>query len=247
MTKVRYSRNSRLERIRQEMNEPETFRAVARFVDKYREAGERLEDIGAKLGVVGIVEQKLAFEGGIFPNPAGYIIKINSLSPPTRKRFTLAHELAHLLISPKTASSARRCLKSSDLETACDVIAAELLMPESMVLGSIGQPASLDSLILLARRSSVSIQAAAVRICDLGLWRESIGFWKWDKGARELWWVGRRFWTDYQPPFVAFEQAVHIVGVVRTKEFYSDSEGTHAVSLEVKRMGQDYLIGLALA
>lgn len=244
MKKTRYSGNKYLERIRLRTNEGNTFRAVSRFVAEFRDVQESLADLAAKLGVVQIVEQKLPFEGGIFASSAGPVIKLNSLSAQTRKRFTLAHELAHLIVSPNTANSARRCLKSSDLETACDFVAAELLMSEEAMRNSIERRASIESLLSLTSQFGVSLQAAAVRVKDLGLWNESIGMWRWDQTAKELWWVGRRYWIDYQPPFVAFERAAQTHSVVTTSEFYSDFRGTHATSLQVKKLGHNYLVGL---
>jgi Zn-dependent peptidase ImmA (M78 family) len=237
-------RNNYIASICRSIGEAAALRAVAKYVDQYRRPGMTLEDIGRALGVSAIVREKLPFDGGVFSEGTELTIKINSSSIPTRQRFTLAHELGHLIISAGSTRSARRCLKSNPLEEACDCVAAELLMPMDQVRTFVEKPASMRALLSFANRFNVSINAAAVRINELKVWKESIGLWKWDGGAKQLWYVGKRFWSDKQLPSGAFEEAMRSTSSLTTDALCSDSRGTRSVDIRVQRLGRDYILGL---
>ena len=118
-------KNRYITRICERFGEHNHYRAIQRLVGEYRRNGETLERVADKLGVTGIVKERLPFDGGVFWDGQGLKIKLNSVSPWTRQRFTFAHELAHLILDPKKATSARRCVVSSCLEGACDAVASE--------------------------------------------------------------------------------------------------------------------------
>src|SRR5207249_5290404 len=173
-----------------------------------------------KFGVAEIANERLPFEGGIFCRGDQLIIKLNAASPRTRQTFTLAHETAHLILAPQKAKGARRSFRCTDLESACDTVAAELLMPLEEIRVLASENASIDTLMNLARRFQVSLHAMAVRINDLKLWKHSIGFWRWNEGATELWFVGRRLWQTPKPYFNAFELAMQSQGAIKMSEQY---------------------------
>ena len=82
------------------VGETNWIRSAMVFVNRFHEVGTRLADTAYRLGVDKIVEAALPFDGGVFEDSRGsIIIKLNSLSPRTRRRFTLAHEPGHLMIS----------------------------------------------------------------------------------------------------------------------------------------------------
>jgi Zn-dependent peptidase ImmA (M78 family) len=138
----------------------------------------------------------------------------------------------------------RRCLNSTDLERACDAVAAELLMPLDEVRASAGGDASVDTLRMLARRFEVSLHAMAVCINELKIWKHSIGLWRWDGGATELWFVGRRLWPTRTPYFNAFELAMQSQGAVKMSEMYMRMDGARFALIEVRRLGKDYLLAV---
>ena len=243
-TMNRKSRNSYIASICRSTGETDPHRAVAKHVKAYRQPGMTIEEIVRGLGVSEVVEEKLDFDGGVFSSGTNLIIKINSSSHPTRRRFTLAHELAHLIISAENAQSARRCLKSNPLEDACDFVAAELLMPMEEVNDRVEKRASIESLRSFAQRFNVSFQAAAVRIKELGMWKESIGRWKWNGSTEQLWYVGQRFWRADQVPNVVFERAMKYNSFVGSWEFYHDARGPREVHFKLERWGQDQILGL---
>ncbi len=238
--------NTYLSSICESTGEVDPLRAIAKYVSPYRKPGMTLEVLAGKLGVSAIVEEGLPFDGGVFAEGTKLTIKINSSSIPVRKRFTLAHELGHLIISGNDARSARRCLTSNPLEMACDLVAAELLMPVDEVLGAFEGRASVATLRLFADRFKVSLQAAAVRLRELKLWRESVGFWKWNGSAERLWYLGRRFWTDDQVLSPAFEQAMGRTSPIETDVQCNGSSGIgiRRIPVKLQKLGKQYIVGL---
>jgi hypothetical protein len=223
------------------------YQAVSLFVDSHRNGSESLESLCHNFGVSEILREDLSFEGGVFQEDTRLIIKLNARSPATRQRFTLAHELAHLMMAPEKTAYARRSFAQTDLESICDMVAAELLMPYNEIRGRASGNASLDSLLTITRNFQVSIQAAAIRISNLKLWKHSFGFWKWDEGAQELWFVGKRMWLTPRPFFVAFDMAMQNSQTVKRRELYDWHDGeVRSALIEVRKIGNEYLLALVL-
>jgi Zn-dependent peptidase ImmA (M78 family) len=239
--------NKYIQRICTEYGEIDPYHAVSLFVASRRSESESLESLSHKFGVNQIIQENLAFEGGVFQDGSRLLIKLNARSPATRQRFTLAHELAHLMVTPEGTVSARRSFSQTDLENTCDMVAAELVMPRSKIMAQAANHASLDILLSMARTFQVSLQAMAIRISNLKLWKHSIGFWKWDRGAHELWFVGKRLWLTPNPIFLAFELAMQNPETVKRKELYDWRNGeVRSALIEVRKMGQDYLLALVI-
>lgn len=112
------------------------------------------------------------------------VIGVNSAHPPTRKRFTMAHELGHLTLHPKDgihmdeAVIQRRDERASegthDEEIEANRFAAELLMPRDFLEADIAQMGKFlvdddEQIQALARRYEVSVQAMTIRLNTLGL------------------------------------------------------------------------------
>ncbi len=112
------------------------------------------------------------------------VIGINSNHPATRKRFTIAHELAHMLIHPKTGVHLDQVViqmrdsKSStgmdEEEMEANRFAAELLMPQQflttdiLAMGAVHADDS-QAVEALAKKYNVSPQAMTIRLSSLGL------------------------------------------------------------------------------
>lgn len=109
---------------------------------------------------------------------------MNSNHPPTRKRFTIAHELAHLLLhSTSGVHVDEMVVQMRDRKTSEGVdehemeanrFAAELLMPQKFLeddLQSMGRIHADDeeAIAILAKRYGVSKQAMAIRLSSLKL------------------------------------------------------------------------------
>lgn len=90
-------------------------------------------------------------------------IVLNSSHPGERQRFTLAHELGHLLLKASSQVS---------IEDACNRFAGALLMPGDVLrreMGAQRSEISVRELFLLKATFGVSAQAVAYRCADLGI------------------------------------------------------------------------------
>lgn len=113
------------------------------------------------------------------------VIGVNARHPKVRQRFTIAHELGHLLLHPQTPVHVdKKCLpvrfrdqKSATGDDAAEVeanqFAAALLMPEDMVLADLlqheGEAFDEEDLRRLAERYEVSVAAMTIRLSALRL------------------------------------------------------------------------------
>ncbi len=112
------------------------------------------------------------------------IIGVNSKHPPNRRRFTIAHELGHLLLHSKSGvhldqavvqmRSEKAGAGTDEHEIEANRFAAELLMPGQFLqkdLAALGEINADDEKVVaeLAKRYGVSSQAMAIRLSTLGL------------------------------------------------------------------------------
>lgn len=157
------------------------------------------EKLAAKLGIAVRATPLTGCDGWVLFGPAGTIIHLNSTLTVTRRRFTLAHELGHLLLGVPTiiGESIYDSLRSnSDEERRVNELASELLLPEKIVKESIPTvPVVASQLCKLARKAKVSELAAALRVANLaersGLVNASVAFfnggqfeWHWSRTLR---------------------------------------------------------------
>lgn len=100
-------------------------------------------------------------------------ILLNSTRPKKRLRFTLAHEIAHVLRSMCGRSHGQSLLSRDDEdrpeERLCNRIAAEILMPADLLSLSIIKARGKVNPYKLAREFGVSLTAMRVRLHALGL------------------------------------------------------------------------------
>lgn len=99
-------------------------------------------------------------------------ITINASEPFTRQRYTMCHELKHILDAPFDEYCYPSHPKQSAqqfAETVCDVFAANLLMPKRMVVSAYTSGGDLQRPAELAKLFGVSQKAMEVRLQDLGL------------------------------------------------------------------------------
>ncbi len=242
---IRIGANRFIRKIMSEVHEADPYLAIRAVVGRYRQPDEALEDVARNLGVQTITVEPLRFDGGVFEDASGLRVKLNSASPLKRRRFTLAHEIAHLILASGGPREAHRSHASTVLERACDAVAAEVLMPFDRVRAVVPRKASVKTLLDLGNQFGVSLQAVAVRVHELGFWTESVGFWRWDGNARELWFVGRRMWPDKRLYLSAFARAMKEEGTITTSEVIEEQgRGALPVSLEVRRLGTEFLIAV---
>lgn len=182
----------------------------------------------------------MPFEGGLFRQKSGeLIVKLNAENPFVRKRFTLAHELSHLLLETVPA---RRSASRTDaaLELACDMIAAELLMPSAEAtafIHQLGRPCP-EKLRTIASKYGVSLHMAAIRVhADLQLWKCFIGCWEHKPQIKTAWFVGRRRWDRTEPDSCSLDLALSSAIPVQAKELWQRGPEADPVWLSLLRIG----------
>ncbi len=142
-------------------------------------------DIAARHSVR--VEQEAHLgQAGLY-QPAERVIRIDSGAHPTRRRFTLAHELGHHFITT-TGLLTTDQQRTPEVERACDRFAADLLMPAIWTASMLdGQAVGLDSLAVLRNAAGVSWSAALRAANDhVPAWKHALLEWRWD-GTDEVW------------------------------------------------------------
>ena len=116
----------------------------------------------------------------LVPLPAGYSVVIDENAPESRQHYSLAHELAHVMLLELESSThelpkATRYRSSSSKadewkaeERFCDEIAAELLMPEKLFAAEVMKLGrSLEHMPQLAKLFGTSLTATAIRYWEL--------------------------------------------------------------------------------
>lgn len=146
-----------------------------------------VEEIARQLGA------RLSFEhfgpdvsGMLFRDGDKAVIGVNATHPKTRQRFTIAHEIGHLhlhkgrpMFVDRPVRVDRRdgnaSLGIDPKEIEANSFAANLLMPEKMIVAAVAHPSisridDMEEVIRrLASRFDVSIQAMEYRLANLGL------------------------------------------------------------------------------
>lgn len=126
------------------------------------------EALVAALGVIVEEAPLVGAEGWCMSLPGRALITINSSATEQRRRFTLAHELAHLLLGiPSVFGERASYIAASDNaeEQRVNALASQMLLPERHVVGLVGEiPISSTAILRLAKRANVSITVAALRI-----------------------------------------------------------------------------------
>jgi uncharacterized protein DUF955 len=97
---------------------------------------------------------------------------VNSEDPPTRRRYTIAHELGHWMLKQLTGSTRQRRNTAPDLpsEHWCNEFASALLMPSSWLIEDLrrnrisGLP---DSILSLPKKYNVSSEAFRFRVSSV--------------------------------------------------------------------------------
>ena len=125
------------------------------------------------------------------------IIVVNSNSTKSRQRFTLAHELAHLVLGTESPISCKPFFSDSKEEKSADSLAAEFLIPFNKLtaLGGGQLPIVAKTIENIARAANVSPVVAACRIvssCEqLGLMNAALVFiqngeevWRYSSGLQ---------------------------------------------------------------
>jgi Zn-dependent peptidase ImmA (M78 family) len=137
----------------------------------------KVENAGILVMSNGIVEnnthRKLdpqEFRGFVLVDDYAPLVFLNGVDGKAARMFTLAHELAHIWIGVSAAFDLRDLQPAdNDNERACNLIAAEFLVPSTVLAEFWPQVRGRDNAFqLLAKRFKVSEIVAARRLLDMG-------------------------------------------------------------------------------
>src|SRR5438132_1415489 len=115
-------------------------RLVAGHLDPAVPPGDRLREIGEKLKVTRIEVGATRAAGFLDKQADGTFAICYANDPLEKRRFTVAHELAHLILNryykhlDLDRAQSKPGAHTSAIEKAVNRIAAELLMPEALVV-----------------------------------------------------------------------------------------------------------------
>ena len=138
---------------------------------------EQAEQIGVMVMVSGVVLNNnyrhldpQEFRGFALSDDRAPLVFINGADSKAAQMFTLAHELAHLWLGQSALSNASVSEASDNaIETWCNQVAAELLVPMDVFLAELIDRGPLpDTLARLAHRFKVSTLVVLRRLLDAG-------------------------------------------------------------------------------
>ena len=131
-----------------------------------------LVEVGRKVGVREISYESFPGSGELYKENSEYRIVCSSDQPRSRQRFTVAHELAHVILDRTGRNAPRR---GNSVERVCDMLAAEFLMPTSVFEARLPATLTINDIASLSRTFGASITATAIRcaqckpICVFGV------------------------------------------------------------------------------
>ena len=131
-----------------------------------------IEDIYRAVGIREVIATPMHVEGCLTSVPDGLVILVNSQCSPTRQKFTIAHEVGHVLLSRYEGKPIERKCRavhySTEEEILVNMIAAEILMP-AHELNEVARslPKDWEAVEYVVWTYQVSYTAAIRRILDM--------------------------------------------------------------------------------
>jgi Zn-dependent peptidase ImmA (M78 family) len=165
-----------------------------------------------------------------WPHDRAPLVLLNSTAPGDRSRFSLAHELGHLIMHREPGEGRTQ-------ETQADRFAAEFLMPHEVILGELKPGIDVARLMDLKARWGVSMAALIRRAVDLGV----ISEWQYRTLMVELSALGYR---TSEPIVIRRETPRHIAQAVTRlegKHHLSATETAHLAGLGREEFHEIYL------
>lgn len=123
-----------------------------------------LNAIADRVCVTEIFGEDLPVSGELRRDGKNLKIVYSTYLSPTRKRFTIAHELGHAIFE---GTGARAPRTGDELERLCDMLASEILMPRDIFLSLANGDPSLSHLLEVAHTFKTSLSATSIRYAKL--------------------------------------------------------------------------------
>lgn len=135
-------------------------------------------ELAERVGAEAKIERGLGEDGRVEDSPLNTRIFLWSSPTESRRRFTLGHELGHLVLSdPRVFRMVQLELGDGRLqvERLCDAFSAELLMPRRWVARRyVGSDEELKVLRDLTQMAGVSFSAGFIHLASVLNWRSSL-------------------------------------------------------------------------
>ena len=154
----------------------ESRRACPTWTEALRQFAAQADELGVLVMVSGVVgsnnHRKLdpdEFRGFALADELAPLIFVNGSDTKAAQMFTIAHELAHLWLGKSALSDVGPAsTPSGRVESWCNRVAAELLVPIDVLRHEVAARAALPDAQDLARRFKVSALVILRRLLDLG-------------------------------------------------------------------------------
>lgn len=149
-----------------------------------------LRGIASSLGIDVVEDDIGKVDAFIMPEGGRYLAVVNSTQFPTRRRFSLAHEIAHVVLAgeiadPKFRYTECSAARNNPIERACNELASAMLMPESVFRQHANaQGWGLKGIESLSGIFDTSFEATIRRCIDLSI--EPLFMVKWRLDAETL-------------------------------------------------------------
>jgi len=139
----------------------------------------------------------------LIPHSAGHIILVNRRSTHGRQRFSIAHEIAHILLRSSGMKFRRKGgAVSNTEERLCNLLAGELLMPLDLFKRHARAcDPSLDWIVELAKTFDTAIEAAAWRFGEVN--SSGVEVICWERQGTSIvprWIIGEEITRSWSPP-----------------------------------------------
>ena len=142
--------------------------------------------IGSYFGVESIQDATIEEAGKVIPqNNGSYVVLVRRSDPPGRKRFTVAHELGHLIVPGAMGGhgvvdyEVGEFDKHKNIEFLCDTAAASLLMPNKLFDDFVkGKRFNFITVMEVSTRFNVSLEAAALQMVKRDQSKRAVIVWE---------------------------------------------------------------------
>ena len=208
------------------------------------------------LGAFDVRSADLGFDGHVIQEGERVIVEFdNSIASHQRKRFTVAHEVGHLILWNAAGGIRRvavqRNFRKSEIEELSNKLAAEILAPRSEVLSlwksspaRIGDNQRTEFISALARHFDISLNFAAVRFKESCL--KSAGVGLVNVSRRRFEWAYR---IREQDRFLTvLLRILPTRGSNGRDSYFADTpRGIHAIPFEWQQLSSGFCLVVTLA